>query len=160
MPEELFAIHPWRDGGKGDVSRRDIRMAITAIRKQYGLTQEQRQKMVDRAEMIMDNSADERTRLGAIKMLTEMDKIDAKREETAVQQKHHEVLEATAMIRAAMSGADVREQLADLSDAICTPLPIEVQKEIDGIHIDAATDVVHSLKDIGGTSNGHTNGKP
>jgi hypothetical protein len=80
MPEELFAIRPWRCGGRGDFARRDIRMATTAVRKRYNLSPEQRRKMLIAAEAIMDTGADEKTKLLAIKLMAEMDKADFERD--------------------------------------------------------------------------------
>ncbi len=123
MPEELFAIRPFAAGGKGDFSRADIRMATKAIRR-FGLSDELRERMKQLSAKIMEESTEEKTQLLAIKMLTEMDKIDSKREENVIQEKHYEVIEATAVMRAAMGSSKVRDQLAKLSDQICEEKPI------------------------------------
>lgn len=157
MPEELFAIRPSVRGGRGDFSRSDIRMAIMAIRR-FGISDDLRQKMVKHGETILDSSPDEKTKLLAIKMLAEMDKIDATREGNAIQQRHHEVLEATVVLRAAMQGENVRTKLAELSEQVCTPLSIEDINEIEKIQQNNAEEVLAGISKIGET-NGTTNGK-
>lgn len=132
-------------------------MVATAIRR-YGMTNEERRRLLDEMFAILDRSKDDRIIILAARNAVDMDKVDVSREGNALTEKHHEVLEATLVLRAAMQGANVREQLAKLSDEVCAPLPIEVQHEIDEIHIDAANEVIDAVKKIKDSPNGH-NGK-
>lgn len=153
---DLVEKRPNRLGGQGDYSRQDIRMMMVAARnKRYNLTEDQRRRMVDMSFSIAESSNDERTKISAIKVLTEMDKIDATRESNDIEQRHHEVLEATAVIRTAMQAPEMMDQLAKLSDHICKPIPIDVQAEIDAV---AVEDTKHVMEIMGKLSEPHKNG--
>jgi hypothetical protein len=154
MPEELFAIRPNEAGGQGDFSRKDIRMAILAVRR-WGVSDEKRRSLSEEVYRIVKDSPEDKTKLLAIKLAIEMDKVDAKREENEMQERHHEVLEATAVLRTAMQGPEMREQLARLSDHICNPIPIEVQHEIDEV---ATADAQHVLEIMNRLPDNHVNG--
>lgn len=147
-------MRPFAGGGKGDFSRADIRMAIKAIRR-FGVSDVLRGKLIHWGEKILDESPDDKTKLLAMKMVIEMDKVDAKREENEMQERHHEVLEATAVLRTAMQGPEMREQLAKLSDHLCKPIPIEVQQEIDEV---ASADAQHVLEIMSRLPDNHANG--
>ncbi len=154
MPEALFSKRPFAAGGKGDFSRADLRMAISAVRR-WGVGDQTRSEFLQEVIRICRESPEDKTRLLAIKLAVEMDKVDAKREENAIQQKHHEVLEATAVIRAAMEAPGMRDQLAKLSDHICSPIPIEAQKEIDDTLTAETDQVMEAMKRL---DVGHING--
>lgn len=132
MPEELFAVRPFASGGKGDVARSDLRMAIKAIRKEYSINEDIREKMVANARRIMEESTEEKTILLAIKMLAEMDKINAKREETDVQEKHNGVIEATSVMRAALQNPEVRKRMISISDEMCGAPPKVIETHLNG----------------------------
>lgn len=133
----------------------DLNLIGRAVRKGWGIKPELRQKILDRVELIVDNELDDDLFLKASRIAIEADKLDAKREENVIQEKHYEILEATAVMRAAMEANDIRDHLAKLSDKICKPISETDQTEIDEALKDESEKTLHSIGKMNGTNGKH-----
>lgn len=109
-------------GGQGAIATRgDLRMAAVALRdKRYNVSPLLRQKLVDKAEKILDSN-DERMVLAAAKVILAADALDVKRDETELQERSQDFLETTHAIREAIKKAPVRYALAQSAEAVCGP---------------------------------------
>jgi len=133
----------------------ELNLINRALRKGWGVKPELRQKILERVEMIVDNGADDDLFIKASKIAIEADKLDAKREENVIQEKHYEVLEATAVMRTAMEAADIRDHLAKLSDQICKPIPEADQLEVDEALKDASEKALNAIGKMNGKNGKH-----
>ena len=95
-------------------SRTELTMIKVALRN-YNLKPETRQRMVQRAEQLLESDKI-RVQLAAIKALATLDMIDVRRETNEITERHDQVMESAAGIRAALAIPGVREQLAALTE--------------------------------------------
>ena len=83
----------------------------------YPVSPEVRRKCIEQAVAVLENpESPNRAKMSAIKVIIAADSINVKRETNEITERHDQVMESAAGIRAALAIPGVREQLAALTE--------------------------------------------
>lgn len=120
------AVEALSQEGRGEVygRRADLRLARKAMRQDWPITPDIRERVVAAALGIMSNPAvGSQRQLAAARLLVAADSVNARREATAVTERQGEVSAATQVLRAALASPEARQALASLSESASDQAP-------------------------------------
>lgn len=133
MSESNGRMNGHSQGGQGGHIRSEMKLAEIAIRDEYPIGPEIRQKIIDKAFGILIGSESERAQLSAAKVLIAADTLNAKREAIQIEERQTDIMEATAVLREAMKSPEVRKAMASISDHVCGPIKlVQETKHLNG----------------------------
>src|SRR5207302_1314048 len=96
-----------------------------AARNHWPISEEVRQAAVEQLALIMSCHPDARTRIQAIKAMSLLDNLNAKRERTESERQSADLLTATRALRATLQSPEARAALAKASETMCVAGPTD-----------------------------------